>query len=184
MNNELSDKIFNDFPEFFKHKDNMRASLMMFGFECGDGWFNLIYDLCRDIKDWFLNNESSHVVDDDLNVVVRKGVPPHFQVQQVKEKFGGLRFYIGGAPRVIHDMIRDAEFRSYFICEHCGKECVQDGNGYKSFYRDGLSWVLTLCDGCLDKHIFRKYGRKRKDGEDFISDWQREHSAPFVEVEV
>ena len=58
-------------------------------------------------------------------VETKTGIPPQFQVQQVKEKFGGLRFYISAAPQEVHNMIHKAEAESYTICEHCGKKCIQ-----------------------------------------------------------
>lgn len=43
------------------------------------------------------------------------------QVCQVKEKFGGLRFYIGEESDEIHLRINEAEKQSYKICEWCGE---------------------------------------------------------------
>ena len=66
---------------------------------------------------------------------------------QVKEKFGGLRFYIGGDSEASADKINKieacvcaAEQESYTICEDCGGE----GSPRKS------SWIRTLCDACND----------------------------------
>ena len=58
------------------------------------------------------------------------------QVCQIKEKFGGLRFYINGAPDGVHKLIREAENKSYEICEVCG----EPGEMRKG------SWIVTLCD--------------------------------------
>jgi NMD protein affecting ribosome stability and mRNA decay len=58
---------------------------------------------------------------------------------QVKEKFGGLRFYAGGDD-YIYDRISKAEEDSYHICENCGDE----GKA-----RNELSWIKTLCDKCF-----------------------------------
>jgi len=162
MHKELDEKIFNDFPELFKNVDNLKVSLMAFGFECADGWFDLIYNLCKNIKAYYKGN-----------------IPERFSVVQVKEKFGGLRFYITSAPMEVHNMIAKAELESYRICEHCGKKHAVVKGKYTSFYRDDLDWVLTLCDNCLDKHILKKYHRKRKPGEDFISGWQKENGSPY-----
>ena len=57
-------------------------------------------------------------------------------VHQVKEKFGGLRFYIGGASPEVHRLIDVAEEESLKTCEDCG------GPGSP---REG-DWVQTLCD--------------------------------------
>ena len=57
---------------------------------------------------------------------------------QIKEKFGGLRFYYhdeAGDPE-IRAMVDKAEHESYKICEKCG----QPGR-----VRYG-GWMLTLCD--------------------------------------
>jgi len=178
MNKENTEKLFNDFPEFFNSRnEGLMASLMSFGFECHDGWFDLIYNLCSDIKDWYMNNESRHYDENYENYEVKKGIQPHFQVQQVKEKFGTLRFYIGFAPKAIHDLIRKAENDSYFICERCGDDVrTHEFDGYHSYYRDDLGWVQTLCDKCLKKEIERV---GLVDG-DYVSDWQKKHNAPFV----
>ena len=163
MKKELEDKIVNDFPGMFKHRDNLKASLMAFGFECNDGWFDLIHNLCRDI-----------------NAFYNGKIPEQFYVQQVKEKFGGLRFYVSCAPEEVFNMIHAAEGHSYSICENCGKEHQPSEGEYTSFYRDALPWIVTLCDECLDKHIAKIYNRIRKANEDYISNWQKEHNAPFV----
>lgn len=58
-------------------------------------------------------------------------------ILQVKEKFGGLRFYIGAANDKIFDRISQAEVDSYKICEECGQPGVLRGGG----------WLRTLCEG-------------------------------------
>jgi hypothetical protein len=60
------------------------------------------------------------------------------RVAQVKEKFGGLRFYVDAAPMEVYDVIDECERLSYEICEKCGKPGKPRGGG----------WVLTLCDEC------------------------------------
>lgn len=42
-------------------------------------------------------------------------------IMQVKEKFGGLRFYIGAGSDEVHDVVRKAEAASTYICETCGE---------------------------------------------------------------
>jgi len=133
MNEENTQKLFKEFPEFFKHSENIQESLMAFGFEYSDGWFDLTYKLCKDIRDWFIKH--------------RGKIPEEFYLTQCKEKFGGLRFYISCAPKEIHDMIHKAEEESYTICEICGKP---------GKLRDDLGWWLTLCN----KHYEEK--RKNK----------------------
>jgi hypothetical protein len=70
-------------------------------------------------------------------------------VLQVKEKFGGLRFYPGSVSDECHDRIMEAESESYKICEECGAPGVMRGGG----------WIKTLCD----EHSM---GRKEYDSDD------------------
>lgn len=57
-------------------------------------------------------------------------------VLQVKEKFGGLRFYIANGNKEIRDRITKAENESYKICEQCG----EPGELYVT------GWWRTLCE--------------------------------------
>src|SRR5665811_1308045 len=59
------------------------------GFECGDGWFDILDALCERIQ-FTIDN-------DDVQQVVAR---------QVKEKLGTLRFYITGGNAEIMGMIR------------------------------------------------------------------------------
>ena len=63
-------------------------------------------------------------------------------VDQVKEKFGGLRFYYHGGDDVVDGMVRMAESWAAYTCEECGDP------GHR---RDG-GWVRTLCDKHEDEY--------------------------------
>lgn len=59
------------------------------------------------------------------------------KVTQVKEKFGGLRFYINGGSDEIYNKITEVEKLSHETCELCGK---------KGELRTKIRWFTTLCD--------------------------------------
>lgn len=63
-------------------------------------------------------------------------MPESVRVLQVKEKFGGLRFYVVGASEEFSNLIDKCEAESEHICEYCGKP----GKLRK------LSWIKTLCN--------------------------------------
>jgi len=63
------------------------------------------------------------------------------EILQIKEKFGGLRFYVGQAPDIVHDIIAKAESESLKTCERCGEPGTLTGT----------HWVLTLCKKCDKK---------------------------------
>lgn len=71
------------------------------------------------------------------------------QTCQVKEKFGGLRFYINRGSDEIFDRISEAEKESYTICEITGKP---------GQLRTDIGWVRTLCDEEYEKVKTRKNG--------------------------
>lgn len=70
--------------------------------ECGPGWNDLIDKLEADLRE----------------------VYPDIVASQIKEKFGGLRYYIDSVPEEVSDRVFDlietAEAASYAICEACG----------------------------------------------------------------
>lgn len=69
------------------------------------------------------------------------------EATQVKEKFGGLRFYINGADDEVYGMISFAEHLSYKICEDCGStKNVSQTKG----------WIRNLCSKCM-KEYKKKY---------------------------
>ena len=89
-------------------------------FEVGDGWYGLLYQLILNVS---LNDEAKG-----------KWVT---KVTQCKEKFGGLRFYVTGTSDKNWDLIREAENKSYGVCEVTGSE-VEVG-----IWNTG--WVRTIC---------------------------------------
>ena len=91
--------------------------------DCGNGWFELILQLCVDIAA-------------ELNASPEDNQEP-FSVLQVKEKLGGLRFYAAGHNNdKIQELISAAERKSYTICEICGApgELCKAG-----------AWLKTVC---------------------------------------
>ena len=59
------------------------------------------------------------------------------EVIQVKEKFGGLRFYINEGTDEIHQRIAQAELESMKTCEITGRP---------GKLRTDIGWYRTLCD--------------------------------------
>jgi len=90
-----------------------------------------------------------------FDVCVKHGI----EVHQVKEKFGGLRFYVGGVPSAVadevYDTIDDAEAESLRTCESCGKSGEPRGGG----------WIKTLCDECHNTRKDRVYDAALKERE-------------------
>lgn len=92
----------------------MKTPYELFHIECGKGWEKLYQPVIDEAK--------------------RTGA----SVLQVKEKFGTLRLYLGGASEQLYKMRDEAEERSATTCEKCGDVGKLRGKG----------WLVTLCDKC------------------------------------
>lgn len=149
MNKENTKKLLDDFPEFWKHRENIMASLIGFGFECGDGWFDLIYQLCVDLKRDYYDNLSEENQE-------------RFYVTQVKEKYGGLRFYTSFGGEDIWALIDKAENDSLEICELCGI----GGTLHTTSPQGRFGWVRTLCPACAVRDSDRKYYPYKSDANE------------------
>lgn len=98
------------------------------GFEHGDGWCNLIETLCA-----------------RLDTILQAEPCASIRMKQVKEKFGGLRFYyeLHDASDEMVNGIRQAvnlaAAASKHICERCASPASVDKKA---------SWLSALCDRC------------------------------------
>lgn len=89
---------------------------------CGvdDGWLQIIHDCITELIacDW------------------------DKQTTQIKEKLGGLRFYVNTGVTEIREIIRKYEKLSYEICEVCGEKGeLREDCGW-----NGSRWYKTMCD--------------------------------------
>ena len=62
-------------------------------------------------------------------------------LDQVKEKFGTLRFYYTGGDDEISGMVRMAESMSGVTCEECSAPAETHGPG----------WIRTICKPCEEQ---------------------------------
>lgn len=102
--------------------------------ECGEGWIDLLERLCIIIELEYCRMPEE----------IRHGI----FATQIKEKFGGLRFYMNQSTPFIDGLIAMAESMSHSICERCGNPGATRGG----------NWVRTLCD----KHDKQREALKKK----------------------
>jgi hypothetical protein len=105
-------------------------------FAIGDGWFKIVYELVQGIK---------------VNDLKKGGWVT--KVTQCKEKFGGLRFYVTGTSDKNWALIRNAEQKSYGVCEETGSE-VEVGTWIQG-------WTRTMCR----QHALKTYYDKMDKNE-------------------
>ncbi|MFA7231334.1 MAG: hypothetical protein WC071_08690 [Victivallaceae bacterium] len=102
MKVELQQKLFSAFPILYKLKDApLTDALMAWGFCCGDGWFDLLWQLSQDLEEYNHTHPGSPVM-----------------AIQVKSKFGELCFYVNSSENnELIDRIAEGETEARNIGE-------------------------------------------------------------------
>ena len=177
MKQELDKLLCEKYPKMMVNRNkDMMETCMCWGFECGNGWFNLLDQLMGNIQhhiDWkekqrkwaidyntmatqakagnfdlfeesmtgvisteYKEKRLAEIVGGDFREVPKS--IPQVTLDQVKEKFGTLRFYYTGGDDYISGMVTMAESMSGVTCEECGNPGEQKGGG----------WVRTICEPC------------------------------------
>ena len=121
-------------------------------FEFRDGWTDLIYELGKDIT--------------ELCELTNCELP---MIQQIKEKFGTLRFYYNTLnsqyPKIVEKsisaLVSQSESKSVNVCEICGKygETRTNGIVFTSCDKHKLENSMTIEE---HKVLFEKQQAKRR----------------------
>jgi hypothetical protein len=177
MKQELDKLLCERYPKMMVNRNkDMKETCMCWGFECGDGWFNILDQLMGSIQhhiDWKEKQRRWAIEYNEMAAQAKAGnfdlfeettkaqpndqykeqrlaeiiagdfrqVPesiPQVTLDQVKEKFGTLRFYYSGGDDYISGMVSLAESLTGVTCESCGNIGEQRGGG----------WVHTYCTPC------------------------------------
>ena len=111
---------------------------------CPVGWQPMVEELCSKVAQ----------IVDEHNLT--------FEIGQIKEKFGGLRFYYsyeGDRVDEISDLIHGAEERSFNVCEVTGEEgdlCIK-GKGY--------GWMKTLSPSEAERQGYKEHRYNLEESE-------------------
>mgnify|MGYP001466775966 CR=1 FL=1 len=93
-------------------------------------------------SDWDIER-AEQAMEEDIRITPKV---EWIRVEQIKEKFGGLRFYYQGGDDYIDGMVTMAETWASSVCEKCGDRGKRRQGG----------WIRTLCD----KHEAEYQARK------------------------
>lgn len=141
MQESLDRQLCEKYPKLFKQR-NSNDSPLYWGIGGGDGWFNIVNQLCANIQ--------SHI-----DWKEKQGNPiPQVEVEQVKEKFGTLRFYYQGGDDYISGLVSMAESMSGVTCDVCGTPGERTGGG----------WIRTMCPKHAQEAEAERAERMRADG--------------------
>lgn len=143
MNHENVIKLVKAFPNLYSERDPLfrEEDEMGFGFDVGDGWFNLLWELSEKLEAEILRLKAEGRTDESL---------PH--VHQVKEKYGLLSFDAGGTDKMMND-IAEAENQSATICEMCGAPGKLNVDlETEPIYK----WVMVRCPKHWEKDLWER----------------------------
>ena len=185
MKKELDELLRKKYPKMMVNRNkNMQETAMCWGFDCGDGWFNILNQLMGNIQhhiDWKEKQRKWAIDYNEMAAQAKAGnfdlfeettkaqpndeykekrlaeivagdfreVPksiPQVTLDQVKEKFGTLRFYYSGGDDYISGMVTLAESMSGVTCEECSAPAETHGKG----------WVRTICTPCEEQREARR----------------------------
>jgi hypothetical protein len=144
-----------------KHPDLIQKSEQQY-LGVGAGWYNIIDALCGLISyrvnqaryklKYAMENQGGKyakpIPEAETDLAAALDELP--TIMQIKEKFGGLRFYINGGDAAVENHIQFAEAMAGRTCEICGSPGEPRNDG----------WVKTLCE---------KHHRERQIDYDRIS---------------
>lgn len=124
------------------------------GIFIGEGWYKIIEDLSHVIYSnisWIKNTRERLLVNNPYNHKIPDEVE-FPQVTQIKEKFGGLRFYYDGGNDFVDGAVAMAEACASHTCEKCGKPGSRRSGG----------WLRTLCDQHEEEYQLVKLGNQNE----------------------
>ena len=112
--------------------EKLETPFELFNIECGKGWFDLLKPIFEYIESYNKDDSNKEKI----------------EVLQVKEKFGGLRFYTNFQTNELYRLIEEAELKADNTCELCGST---DKVGKT------LGWITTCCEECAKKIAKNSY---------------------------
>ena len=166
---QLDKDIVEKYPLIFKNRyADKQITAMCWGLCIGKGWYPLVDTLCAQLYAKYNSKKSTYEWQQRMVGETKYNGEPYTQEEadeakkemdnaaaeipvasQVKEKFGGLRFYVDRATKEHHEVIDFAERMSYHICEECGS--MKDVQTWE------MGWLTTLCK----EHAVERYGAER-----------------------
>jgi hypothetical protein len=144
MNKQLEQILYESFPLLYRGRNLDRSKTNMhYGLAVGNGWFGPIY-------------KTSKVMEPMLEELKAK-LPPEGAndlpcLVQVKEKYGGLRFYLDcrAASKFPEgsETIKQLEELASKVEEDCNSICERCGHEKAKLRTEGRTWIRTLCGAC------------------------------------
>lgn len=111
---------------------------------CDAGWYSIIIELDRDLA----------------------ALDPEYELHQVKEKFGGLRFYAHTRNQDLSEAFNARIKHAEQLCDRTCETCGAPGK-----LHDEFSWIRTLCDRHAEERTTEEAARWRTHAAQVETDW-------------
>ncbi len=125
------EELFEKYPKIF---ELMKDSYYSISSGVPNAWLQTLDWMCGAIQQ-HIDNRNEH----------NKHLEPINQLicEQIKDKYGGLRFYYYGGDEVCKGIVDMAEYILWETCENCGThDNIITTKG----------WISRICEGCKDGH--------------------------------
>lgn len=136
-----------DFEDFAKKYPDLMAKSQQEYLGVSKGWYHILdvlfamlsrrVESARSTLKYALENPDQKYTHSiaELEAKLTTALEQLPTITQIKEKFGGLRFYTNGVDTEFNSYISFAESMSLHTCEICGSPGTTSGDG----------WMKTLC---------------------------------------
>jgi len=146
-----TEEIIEKYPKIFQDYEGNPGQVNWYGVP--DGWLHVIDWLCGAIQDYIDNvtipkpnqnyvEGSKYDKDDITTHKSLYGHPTQVTCDQMKEKFGGLRFYETGGDERVYGMIKMAEYI-------CSQTCMSCSSMINTKTTQG--WISVYCEECMNQ---------------------------------
>jgi hypothetical protein len=145
------------YPPYYKTLKQILREIKKKNIYTGKGWTPLLIELTE-----------------KLIAIEKKNLPWYkrlrkknlITIAQIKEKFGGLRYYTNGINRLyadeVYELISEYEDKSYVTCEDCGDVGKVRQTG----------WISTLCNSCFKKWLVA-HGKDEETYYKDLAEWEK-----------
>lgn len=145
------------YPDFFKDRNKpMNVTCMCWGFDIGKGWYSTLDEVCRKLTE------------------IKKVSGIDFAFDQIKEKYGGGRFYFHASKvneknetwyNIAESIVSQAELDVDCICADCAE----------SYYEKIIigGWFYDICPKC--------FSNKFPERKDALDVWKK-HRKTLEEI--
>ena len=156
------DDLIQKYPRIFKKINYV---------ECGRGWSKLLHNLCS-VLDSHISNVEYRINNPDSpgnqyynDAFKSKEQLDSITAVQVKEKFGGLRFYMSATDEYMSGAIAMAEKMSHYICDVCGETGSTKTIG---------GWYVTVCQKHYEEEVKKREERITLSGKKYVKEQDNE----------